>query len=102
MASPPQLFVTITSPPGSLPTVDRTFQLGGNISWTVPLEYSLTGKSVTVQFGAGGPTVAATFVGTSLNWQCTGTVSPATTMGIDGHVDGERAGLLHQVLPYVE
>ena len=75
-----QLFVTITSPAGSLPTVNRTFQVGGNISWTVPSGYSLTSKSVTVQFGTGGSTVAATFV-SGLNWQCTGTVSPATPWG---------------------
>jgi hypothetical protein len=77
----PQLFVTITSPPGALPFVDRTFELGGNISWMVPTNYSLTGKSVTVQFGSGGTTVAAAFVGASLNWRCTGTVSPATSWG---------------------
>jgi hypothetical protein len=78
----PQLFVTITSPTGGLPFVDRTFQVAGNISWLfVPSNWSLTGKSVTVQFGPGGPTVGATFPAANLNWQCTGTVSPAMPWG---------------------
>lgn len=72
----PQVFFNITSPSGSLPTVDRTFQLAGNISWTVPSGYSLTGRSVSVQFGPGGQSVNATFVSGN-NWQCTGTVSAA-------------------------
>jgi hypothetical protein len=75
-----QLFITITSPAGALPTVHRTFQLKGNISWQTPSGYSLTKKSVTVQFGAGGQTVDATFVSGN-NWQCTGTVSPTARWG---------------------
>src|SRR5262245_59955159 len=77
---PPQLFVTITSPTGGLPFVDRTFQLAGNISWLfVPSNWSLTSRSGSVTFGPDGPTVGSTFVGN--NWQCTGTVSPATPWG---------------------
>lgn len=81
MALPSQLFVTITSHAGSLPTVNRTFQLRGNISWTVPAGRVLISKSVRVQFGTGGPTVGATFSGTTNNWLCTGTLSPATPWG---------------------
>ena len=33
-----------------------------------------------MQFGPGGPTVAATFTD-QVNWRCTGTVSPATPWG---------------------
>ena len=77
---PPQLFVNITSPTGGLPFVNRTFQLAGNISWMfTPSNWSLTNRSVSVQFGPGGPTVGGTFVGN--NWTCTGTVSPSTPWG---------------------
>src|SRR5215207_5295092 len=79
---PPQLFVTVTNPTGGLPTVNRTFTVGGNISTLfTPANWSLTGKSVSVQFGPGGPTVAATFSGATLNWQCTGTVPASTPWG---------------------
>ena len=74
----PQLFVTITSPTGGLPFVDRTFQLAGNISWSVPAGFSLTSKSVSVTYGPGGSTVGATFTAGTNNWQCTGTVNPST------------------------
>src|SRR5262252_8355182 len=40
-----------------------------------------TGKSLSVQFGVGGPTVVATFSGSSLNWSCTGTVPPSIPWG---------------------
>src|SRR5262245_51934194 len=79
---PPQLFVNITSPTGGLPFVDRTFQMAGNISWLfTPTNWSLTRKSVTVDFGPGGPSVGATFVGSTLNWQCAGTVHPSVPWG---------------------
>ena len=74
----PQLFVTITWPTGGLPFVDRTFQLAGNISWSVPAGFSLTSKSVSVTYGPGGSTVGATFTAGTNNWQCTGTVNPST------------------------
>ena len=79
----PQVFVTITTPPGSVPTVNRTFQVGGNISFTAPPGYTFipTSKTATVQFGPGGTLVAGTFAGTTLNWQCTGTVSPSAPWG---------------------
>src|SRR6266850_118691 len=65
----PQVFVTINTPPGSVPTVNRTFQVGGNMSFTLPSGYSFvsTSKTATVQFGPGGSLVtlsiraAATF-----------------------------------------
>jgi hypothetical protein len=79
---PPQLFVNITSPSGGLPFVDRTFQLAGNISWMfTPTNWSLVSKGVTIQFGPGGPTLPATFSGTTLNWQCTGTVPSSIPWG---------------------
>lgn len=79
---PPQLFVTITSPTGGLPSVDRTFHLAGNISWLfVPSKWSLTGKHVSVQFGPGGPTVSATFNAGNLNWSCSGTVPASIPWG---------------------
>ena len=81
MALPPQVFVNITLPSGGLPFVDRTFQMAGNISWMVPSNYSLTGKSVTVTFGPGGQTVGATFDPGTSNWHCTGTVSNSISWG---------------------
>ena len=78
---PPQLFVNITLPPGQLPPVDRTFQVGGNISWLfLPANSSLLSRNVTVQFGPGGSTSAATFIDQT-NWRCTGTVAPSTPWG---------------------
>jgi hypothetical protein len=74
---PEQLFINITFPPG-VPTVDRTFQLRGNISWSATGQ--LIGKNVTVQFGPGGQTVAATFT-SDTNWQCTGMINPNTPWG---------------------
>lgn len=74
---PEQLFINITFPPG-VPTVDRTFQLRGNISWSATGQ--LIGKSVTVQFGPGGQTVTATFT-SDTNWQCTGMINPNTPWG---------------------
>ena len=45
---PPQLFINITLPPGQLPPVDRTFQVGGNISWLfLPANASLVGTQIT-------------------------------------------------------
>jgi len=78
----PQLFVTITlpAPPGA-PVANRTFDVLGNISWLfVPSTWSLTSKSVRVQFGTGGSNVLATFP-SGLNWRCTGTVSPTAPWG---------------------
>src|SRR5262245_40186391 len=79
----PQVFVTITTPPGSVPTVNRTFQVGGSISFTQPPGYTFvaTSKVATVQFGPGGSFVAGQFAGSTLNWQCSGTVSPSTPWG---------------------
>src|SRR5215467_5884878 len=66
---PPQLFINITLPPGQLPPVDRTFQLGGNISWLfTPANWSLLNRNVTVQFGPGGSTSAASFIAPSTPW----------------------------------
>src|SRR5262245_46235716 len=79
---PPQLFVTITSPPPAQPVPGRTIQVQGNISWLfVPSNWSLISKSVSVQFGPGMPFIPATFPAANLNWQCTGTVSPAAPWG---------------------
>jgi hypothetical protein len=79
---PPQVFFNITSPTGGLPFVDRTFALAGNISWMfVPTGRSLVSKSVTVRFGPGGSFVGAAFSGSTLNWSCSGTVSPSTPWG---------------------
>jgi hypothetical protein len=79
----PQVFVTITTPPGSVPTVNRTFQVGSNISFTLPSGYTFvsTSKVATVQFGPGGSFVAGQFAGSTLNWQCTGTVAPSAPWG---------------------
>jgi hypothetical protein len=72
-----QLFVDITFPTGGLPTVDRTFQLRGNISFSTPSTWTLISKNMSVQFGPGGQLVAGSFPSGN-NWQCTGTVNPAT------------------------
>jgi hypothetical protein len=74
-----QLYIDITFPtPGS--PVDRTFLLRGNISWSVPSNWTNISKNVSVQFGPGGQLVAGTFT-SGLNWQCTGTVNPSTPWG---------------------
>src|SRR4051794_27732275 len=79
---PPQIFFNITSPTGGLPFVNRTFGVTGNISTMfVPTGWSLVSKSVTVQFGPGVSPVAAAFIGATMSWQCTGTVSPSTPWG---------------------
>ena len=74
-----QLFITVTFPAG-VPTVDRTFQLRGNISFSTPSNWTLISKSMSVQFGPGGQLVAGSFPSGN-NWQCTGTVSPSTPWG---------------------
>ena len=74
-----QLFIDITFPRG-LPTVERTFQLRGNISWMAPAAWRQVGRRMTIQFGPGGPTVAGTF-SDDRNWQCTGTISPTVPFG---------------------
>ena len=74
-----ELFINITFPTG-VPTVDRTFQLRGNISWSVPRGWRNISKNIAVQFGPGGQLVAGTFT-SDTNWQCTGTVNPATPWG---------------------
>jgi hypothetical protein len=74
-----QLFIDITFPTG-VPTVDRTFQLRGNISWFAPSTWTNISKSMSVQFGPGGQLVAGTFPSGN-NWQCTGTVSPSAPWG---------------------
>jgi hypothetical protein len=78
-----QLFITITFPTG-VPTVDRTFQLRGNISFSTPSTWSLISKSMSVQFGPGGQLVAGTFPSGN-NWQCTGTVVRAADAHRAGH-----------------
>ena len=63
---PEQLFINITFPTG-VPTVDRTFQLRGNISWSVPQGWTNISKNVAVQFGPGCQLVAGTFT-SDTNW----------------------------------
>jgi hypothetical protein len=75
----PQLFINITFPTG-VPTVDRTFQLRGNISWSVPSTWRNVSRNMSVQFGPGRPPVAAAFT-SDVNWQSTGTVHPSTPWG---------------------
>jgi hypothetical protein len=56
--------------------------VAGNISWMfTPTNWSLVSKGVSVQFGAGGPNMGATFVGSTLNWQCSGTVPSSIPWG---------------------
>ena len=79
---PPQLFVNITLPTGRLPSVDRTFQMSREHLMAVHAGELVAGltRNVTVQFGPGGSTSAATF-SDQVNWPCTGTVSPSTPWG---------------------
>ena len=78
---PPQLFINITFPPGQIPPVNRTFQVGGNISWLfLPAGWTWSSSRVTVQFGPGGSGATATF-SNQTNWLCAGTVSPSTPWG---------------------
>ena len=88
----PQLFIDITFPTG-VPTVDRTFQLRGNISWDAPATWTNISKNVSVQFGPGGQLVAGAFTSGN-NWQCTGTVNPSHAVGIVRAADVERECLL--------
>jgi hypothetical protein len=79
---PPQLFVNITSPPGNVPFVDRTFLVAGTLSTLfLPTNSTVVAKSASVQFGPGGPTVGATFSGATLNWQCSGSIPPSIPWG---------------------
>src|SRR5215471_9671158 len=97
---PPQLFINITLPPGQLPPVDRTFQLGGNISWLfTPANWSLLNRSVTVQFGPGGSTSAATFIDQT-NWRCTGTVAPSTPWGSMVQLSISAQAVFRIVVPF--
>ena len=80
-----------------MPTVDRTFQLRGNISWYAPANWTHISKNVSVQFGPGGQLVAGAFTSGN-NWQCTGTVNPVRAVGIVRAADAERECLL-QVHP---
>jgi hypothetical protein len=73
-----QMFVQITAPGPGTPTVPRAFTVTGGISMQFsPGHGPLVSKSVSVQFGAGGPVQTATF-STPTNWSCTG--APAASV----------------------
>lgn len=80
-----QMFVQVATPsPGAV--VPRSFQVTGSISVQLsPRHGPLVTKSVSVQFGDGGPVVAATFL-TDTTWRCVGqpsaNVAPGTTINI--------------------
>src|SRR5689334_12888673 len=80
-----QMFVQIATPgPGAV--VPRSFEVTGSISVQLsPRHGPLVSKSVSVQFGDGGPVVAATFP-TATTWRCTGhpgaNVAPGATINI--------------------
>src|SRR5580765_7851582 len=79
---PPQLFISIASPPPAQPVPGRTFQVSGNISWLfVPTNWGLTTKTVSVQFGPGAPFIPAAFPAANLNWECAGTVNSSAPWG---------------------
>src|SRR5262249_14324219 len=70
-----QLFVQVSSPaPGTV--VPRSFVVTGSITVQLTLGHGpVTSKSVSVQFGDGGPVVAATFTSaTAWTWTCTGQI----------------------------
>jgi hypothetical protein len=97
---PPQLFINITLPPGQLPTVNRTFEVVGNISWLfAPANWSLRSSSVSVQFGPGGSSGAATFTD-QVNWRCTGTVSPFTPWGSMVQLTIHAQAVFRIVIPF--
>jgi hypothetical protein len=67
-----QMFVQITAPGPGTPEVSRAFTVTGNISVQFsPGHGPLVSRSVSVQFGAGGPVHTATF-STATSWSCTG------------------------------
>jgi hypothetical protein len=73
-----QMFVQVTAPGPGTPEVPRAFTVSGSISVQFsPGHGPLVSKSVTVQFGAGGPVQNATFQ-TATDWSCTG--APATNV----------------------
>jgi hypothetical protein len=74
-----QMFVQITTPAGpGIPEVPRSFTVTGSISVQFSFRAGpLTTKSVSVQFGAGGPVQTAVFL-TQTSWSCTG--APAASV----------------------
>ena len=80
---PPQLFFDITLPTGVARSVGP--HVSGRAATSRGCSSRRTGrsisKSVTVQFGPGGPTVAGDVHQRHVNWQCTGTGHPATPWG---------------------
>src|SRR3954469_24400047 len=69
-----QLFVQVASP-GWGAVVPRSFVVTGSITVQLtPGRGPVTSKWVSVQFGDGGPVVAATFT-TATAWTCTGQVA---------------------------
>jgi hypothetical protein len=82
-----QMFVQITTPAGpGTPEVPRAFTVTGNISVQITQRHgALVSKSVSVQFGVGGPLQAAAFL-TETNWSCAGapaaSVPPGATISL--------------------
>ena len=71
-------------PGDACPTVNRTFQVAGNISFGIvhPANWSLDQQERQRAVRAGRAELsAATFTARHTNWRCTGTVSPATPWG---------------------
>ena len=79
-ASWPQLFVTITFPPAACRPWTGRSSCAATSRSRRPRNWTLIGKSMSVQFGPGGQLVAGSFPSGN-NWQCTGTVSPSTPWG---------------------
>ncbi len=84
------LTVRINSPQPNV-TVGRTFTVSGTVALQATSGRSLVGTiGVSVTFGAGGPTVAATVTGNS-SWSCTGTIAagihPSTPLTVSAVAD---------------
>ena len=93
---PPQLFISITSPPPAQPVPGRTIQVQGNISWLfVPSNWSLTSKSVSVQFGAGDAVHRRDVSGGQSELAVHRDSEPDHAMGIVRLADDQR----HRVVP---
>ena len=90
------LFVSISSPSANQ-QVGRTITVTGSIALQASAGHSLTSKSVSVQFGAGTTSKAATFTSTTA-WTCTGDVGASFPPGASITISvGAHASLRYNI-----
>ena len=89
-----QLFVQIDAPAAGA-EVPRVIEVTGSIAVQfTPGRGPMTGKSVSVQFGDGGPIQAATFV-TDSTWRCIGQPNANVPPGAAINLNVHAAGTIH-------